>query len=129
MNVSLLIRLECKLERVVSVSWTRVFASLDPKPTGSEEVNTTGALSKTKEHEYSTVNGSQATAHVNVLRIASNRLQASCVTSVVGCLTASNAMFYVTSFISTPFLQRYYSAGSDGSDMLLAVPPAKSSLT
>ncbi len=68
-------------------------------------------------------------ARVNVPQIAPNRLQAFCVPSIVGCLTASNAMFYVTSFTSTPSLQRSCSAGSDGSDLLLTVPLTKFSLT
>ncbi len=38
-------------------------------------------------------------------------------------------MFYVISFTSALSPKRSYNAGSDGSDMLLAVPRAKSAVT
>ncbi len=54
---------------------------------------------------------------------------ASIVSSEVGGGTASHAVFCVISFTFAPSPQRSYNAGSTGSDMLLAVQRAKSSVT
>ncbi len=51
------------------------------------------------------------------------------ISSVVGGGTASHVIFCVISFTSAPSSQRSYKAGFNGSDMLLAVPGAKSSVT
>ncbi len=54
---------------------------------------------------------------------------ASTVSSVVVDVTASRAKFYVIACTTAPYLHCSCNAGSDGSDTLLAVLPAKSSGT
>ncbi len=48
---------------------------------------------------------------------------------LVGDVTKSRAKFYAIAFTFASSLQCSYNAGSDGSDTLLAVLPAKSSVT